>query len=50
MLSSEAAAVLLRLGDTVGDGGEMDVLTATEHLARGRRDAARRPPRGGAHG
>jgi hypothetical protein len=42
MLSSEAAAVLLRLGDTVGDGGEMDVLTATEHLARGRRDAARR--------
>jgi LuxR family maltose regulon positive regulatory protein len=37
-----ARDALLRLGDTVGDGGEMDVLTATEHLARGRRDAARR--------
>jgi LuxR family maltose regulon positive regulatory protein len=37
-----ARDALLRLGRTVGPGGEMDVLTATEHLARGRRDAARR--------
>jgi LuxR family maltose regulon positive regulatory protein len=37
-----ARDALLRLGRTVGPGGEMDVLTATEHLARGRVDAARR--------
>jgi LuxR family maltose regulon positive regulatory protein len=37
-----ARDALLRLGEAVGDGGEMDVLTATEHLARGRVDAARR--------
>jgi LuxR family maltose regulon positive regulatory protein len=37
-----AGDALLRLGRTVGPGGEMDVLTATEHLARGRVDAARR--------
>jgi LuxR family maltose regulon positive regulatory protein len=37
-----ARDALLRLGATVGAGGEMDVLTAVEHLARGRMDAARR--------
>ena len=37
-----ARDALLRLGETVGPGGELDVLTATEHLARGRMDAARR--------
>jgi LuxR family maltose regulon positive regulatory protein len=37
-----AQEALAHLSDHVGPGGEMDVLTAAEHLARGRGAAARR--------
>ncbi|MGY1693671.1 LuxR C-terminal-related transcriptional regulator [Geodermatophilus sp. SYSU D00814] len=37
-----ARDALVRLEDEVGAGGELEVLTAGEHLARGRGDAARR--------
>jgi LuxR family maltose regulon positive regulatory protein len=32
---------LVRLAEQIGPGGDLEVLTATEHLARGRLDAAR---------